>query len=139
MLWRWALLLWKIDLIIDEHGVGGRDCKVIPILEDDFMFSNSKAYIHFCSGTGTGLCLIIKPSIYSFHIAHSTFTSTLCCCFNLIQPSTSSFFTCECGHKFNTSSTHLRCPFRDQQIATHDTIRDFIYIIAWKSGDTPLC
>jgi len=129
-----GLLLWKFDLIIDEHGVGGRDYKVIPILEDDSISSNFKAFIHFCSSTGTGLCLIIKLSICSFHIAHSTFTLTLCCCFNLIQPATSNFFMCECAHKFNTSSMHLRCPFRGQRIATHDTIRDFIYIIAWKSG-----
>jgi len=129
-----GLLVWKIDLIIDENGVGGRDCKMIPILDDDSISSTSIACIHFCLGKGTGLWLIAKSSIYSFHIAHSTFTSMLCCHCGLIQPSTFNLFTCECGHGWNTSGTHLRCPFGDQQITTHDTIRNFMYIIVWESG-----
>jgi hypothetical protein len=129
-----GLLFWKIDLIIDEHGIGGNDCKMIPILEDDSISSTFRAHIHFCLGKGTGLWLMVKPSIYSFHIAHSTFTLELCCHFGLIQPSTFNLFTCECGHGLNTYGTHVKCPFRGQRITTHDTIRDFMYIVAWKNG-----
>jgi hypothetical protein len=84
------------------------------ILEDDSIFLVSKTQIHFCSGKGVGLWLVAKPSIHSFHITHFTFTS-LHFCFGLIQPSTSSFLTCECGHGLDASNTHLvRCPFGSQ-------------------------
>jgi hypothetical protein len=129
-----GLLVWKIDLIIDEHGVGGTNCKVIPILEDDSFFSASITHIHFCLGKGTGLRLIAKPSICSFHITHFIFTSMLCCYCGLIQPLTFNLFTCECEHGLNTFGTHPRCPFGGQHITTHDTIRNFMYVIIWESG-----
>jgi hypothetical protein len=82
------------------------------ILEDDSIFSTFKAYICSCLGKGAGLWLIVKPSIYSFWIAHFTFTLTLHFCFSLIQHSTSNFFSCECGHGLNASNTPLtHCPF----------------------------
>jgi hypothetical protein len=68
--------------------------------------------------------LIVRPYIHAFHIAHFTFTSTLHFCFNLIQTSASSLFTCECGHGLNTSNTHLTsCLFRGQETSTHDVIK----------------
>ncbi len=65
------------------------------ILEDDSISLGSKTHIHFCSGRGVGLWLVIMPSICSFHIAHSIFTSTLRFHLGLIQPSTSNLLTCE--------------------------------------------
>jgi hypothetical protein len=54
----------------------------------------------------------------------------LCFCFGLIQHSTSSFLTCECGHGLDAFGMHLvRCPFRGQQIATHDAIQNVMYAL----------
>jgi hypothetical protein len=92
------------------------------ILEDDSIFSTSKACIHFCS-EGAKLWLVVRPSICLFHIAHFTFTSTLHFCLSLIQPLTSYLFTCECGHGFDAFGTHLpHCQFGGQWITTHDAI-----------------
>jgi hypothetical protein len=74
--------------------------------------STFKARIHFCLGKGLGLWLVVRPSICLFHIAHFTFTLTLCFCFGLIQPLASNIFMCECEHMLDISSTHLTyCPF----------------------------
>ncbi len=62
------------------------------ILEGDSISSTSKVRICFCLGKGARLWLVIRPSIYSFRMAHFTFTSTFCFHFGLIQPSTSNFF-----------------------------------------------
>jgi hypothetical protein len=36
---------------------------------------------------------------------------------------------CECGHELDTYDTHLACyPFKGQQIITHDTIKNVIYV-----------
>jgi hypothetical protein len=84
---------------------------------------------------GQGLWLIIKPFIHSFRITYSIFTLVLHFRFGLIQPSTSSFFTCECGHMLNASGMHFgRCSFGGQRITTHDVIRDVMYTLTQKSG-----
>ncbi len=94
--------------LMDFH----HDTSLRSILEDDSISSTFRTHIFFCSGKRIRLWLAMKPSIYSFHIAHSTFTLTLRFCFGLIQPSASNFLTCECGHRLNASGTHLtRCPF----------------------------
>jgi hypothetical protein len=89
------------------------------ILEDDSISSASKACIRSCSSKGARLWLIVRPSLYLFHIAHSTFTSTLRFCLGLIQLLTSSLFTCECEHRLDAFDMHLiRCSFGGQRIAT---------------------
>jgi hypothetical protein len=75
--------------LMDIH----HDTSLRSILEDDFIPSTSRACIHSCSGKGAGLWLVTKPSIYSFCIIHSTFTSTLCFRLSLIQPSACSPLT----------------------------------------------
>ncbi len=105
------------------------------VLEDDSISSTSRTCICSYLSKGAGLWLVVNPSIHSFHIAHSTFTSALHFHLDSIQPSTFSFYTCECGHKLDAFGTHLvRCPFGGQWIATHDTIRNVMYAFAWKSG-----
>ncbi len=82
------------------------------ILEDDSISLAFRARICSCLGKGVRLWLVANPFIYSFRIAHFTFISTLCFCFGLIQPLASNLFTCECGHKLDTSGTHLiHCSF----------------------------
>jgi hypothetical protein len=69
-------------------------------------------FICFCLGKGAKLWLVVKPSIRSFCITHFIFTSTLHFHFGLIEPSASSFFMCECGHRLDAFGTHLTCcPF----------------------------
>jgi hypothetical protein len=69
-----------------------------------------------------------------FCITHSIFISVLRFCFGLILLSTSSFSTCECGHRLDASGMHLiHCLFKGQQITTHDTIWNVMYAFAWKS------
>jgi hypothetical protein len=54
---------------------------------------------------------------------------------SLIQPLTSRFLMCECGHRLNAFGTHLaHCPFEGQHIATHDAIRDVMYALVRESG-----
>jgi hypothetical protein len=60
------------------------DTFIKSILEDDSIYSASKACIHSCSGKGVGLWLVVKPFIYSFCITHFTFTLTLLFYFGLI-------------------------------------------------------
>ncbi len=97
----------QVSLMYIHHGTSIRF-----ILEDDSISLASRIRIRSCSGKGARLWLIIRPFIYSFRIAHSTFTSTLHFHLGLIWPSTSNFFTCECGHELDASSTHLvHCPF----------------------------
>ncbi len=82
------------------------------ILQDDSISSTSRICICSCSGKGARLWLVVRSSICLFHIVNSTFTSALCFCLGLIQPLTSSLFTCECEHELDASSMHLaRCPF----------------------------
>jgi len=105
------------------------------ILEDDSIFSTSRACIRFCLRKGFGLWLIIRPSICLFHIAHFTFTLALRFYFGLIQPLTSNLLTCDYGHGLNVSSMHLICcPFGGQQITTHDTIQGVMYALTQESG-----
>jgi hypothetical protein len=93
------------------------------ILEDDSISLASKTRICSCLGKGARLWLVVRPSICSFHIAHSTFTSTLCFLLGLIQPLASIFFMCECEHELDASGMHLACcSFGGQQITTHDAI-----------------
>jgi hypothetical protein len=66
--------------LMDVH----HDTSLNSILEDDSISSTSKARIRFCSNKGVGLWLFARPSICLFHIAHSTFTSTLRFHFGLI-------------------------------------------------------
>jgi hypothetical protein len=47
------------------------------ILEDDSIFSTSKARICYCLGNGARLWLIARSYICSFCIAHFTFTLVL--------------------------------------------------------------
>ncbi len=101
------------------------------ILENDSIFSTSIAHICSCSGKGARLWLVTKPSIYSFCIAHSTFTAMFCFCLGLIQPLTFSLLMCECERELDASNAHLTCcPFGGQQIATHDAIQDVMYALA---------
>jgi hypothetical protein len=79
------------------------------ILEDDSISSSSRTHIHFCLGKGAKLWLVVRPFIRLFHIAHFTFTLTLCFRLCLIQPLTSSFLMCEYGHRLDAFSTHLVC------------------------------
>jgi hypothetical protein len=86
-------------------------------------------------GGGGGLWLIARPFICSFYIAHSTFTSMLHFCFNLIQPLAYNFFTCECGHRLDTFGMHLvGCLFGGQRIITHDANQDAIYALIRENG-----
>ncbi len=51
----------------------------------------------------------------------------------MIQFSTFSFLTCECGHGLDAFGTHLAgCLFRGQRITTHDAIRDMMYALTTK-------
>jgi hypothetical protein len=85
------------------------------ILEDDSISSTFRIRIHFCLGKGVKLWLVVRPSIYSFHITHFIFTLALHFHLGLIQPLTSNLFMCECGHKLDTFGTHLvRCSFGGQ-------------------------
>ncbi len=119
------------DFFMDIH----HDTSLWSILEDDFISSTSKIHICSCSGKGVGLRLIFKSSIHLFHIAHFTFTSSLCFHLDLIQPLTSNLLTCERGHVFDTLGTHLtRCLFGNQWIPTHDVIRNIMYTLARKNG-----
>jgi hypothetical protein len=105
------------------------------ILEDDSISLTSKVCIHSCLGKGVGLWLIIKPSIHSFRIAHSIFTSTLHFHLGLIWPSTFTLLMCECGHELDASNMHLVCClFRGQWITTHDVIRNVMYTFVQKCG-----
>jgi hypothetical protein len=81
------------------------DTSFRSILMDDSIFSTSKARICYYSGKGAKLWLVARPSICSFCIAHFTFTSVLRFCLDLIQPSASSLFTCECGHGLDAFSS----------------------------------
>jgi len=94
--------------LMDIH----HDTSLRSILEDDSISLASRACICFCLGKGARLWLVVKPSIYSFCITHFIFTSALHFHLNLIQPSTSSLLTCECGHKLDAFGTHLiHCMF----------------------------
>jgi hypothetical protein len=48
------------------------------------IFLAYKIHICFCLGKEIGLWLVAKPSIFSFHIAHSIFILMLRFCFGLI-------------------------------------------------------
>jgi hypothetical protein len=105
------------------------------ILEDDSIFSSSRASIYSYLGKGAWLWLVVKPSICLFRITHIIFTSTLHFHRQVIQPSTFSLFTCECGHRLDASYTHLtHCPFGSQWIATHDTIQNVMYALFQENG-----
>jgi hypothetical protein len=113
------------------------DTSLRSILKDGSISLTSKARICFSLSKGARLQLVAKPFIRSFHIAHSTFTSTLHFCLGLLQPSTFSIFTCECGHKLDAFGTHIACcPFGGQRIATHDAIKDIMYAFIRKNGHT---
>ncbi len=99
------------------------DTSFKSILENDSISSTSKTHIHFCSNKGAGLWLVVRPSIHSFRITHSIFTSTLHFHLGLIQPLTFSLLMCECGHILDAFGMHLiHCLFEGQRIATHDAI-----------------
>jgi hypothetical protein len=91
--------------LMDIH----HDTSLRSILEDDSISLASKTCICFCLGKGARLWLIVKPSIYSFRIAHFIFTLALFFHLGLIQPLTFSLFMCECGHGLDTFGMHLTC------------------------------
>jgi len=123
--------------IIDALGIQAsfmdfhHNTSLRSILEYDPISSTFRTYIHFCLGKGAWLWLVVRPSIHSFCITHFIFTLTLHFHLSLIQPLTSNFFTCECGHGLDTFGIHLiRCSFGGQQVATHDAIQDIMYAFA---------
>ncbi len=125
---------WCLKFTCIYNGYSSLDTSFKSILENDSIFSTFRVHICSCSSKGAELWLITRPSICSFYITNLTFISTLHFCLDLIQPSTSNFFMCECGHKLDASSTHLtRCLFGGQLIFTHDVIRNIIYAFTWKS------
>jgi len=77
------------------------------ILEDDSISSTSRTRICSCLGKGARLWLVTKPSIYSFRIAHFTFTFVLFFRLDLIQPLASNLLTCECRHELDVFGMHL--------------------------------
>jgi hypothetical protein len=78
--------------------------------------------------------LVVRPSTCSFCIAHFTFTSTLRFHMGLIQPSTFCLLMCDCEHKLDAFGTHLSYyMFGGQQITTHNTIRNIMYVLTQKS------
>ncbi len=119
--------------LMDIH----HDTSLRFILEDDSISSTSRARIYSCSSKGAWLWLVVRPSIYSFCIAHFSFTSTLRFRFGLIQPSTFNLFTCECGHNLDASNMDLACClFGGQQITTHDAVQNVMYAFLQESGRT---
>jgi len=59
----------------------------------------------------------------------------LCFHLGLIQPSTSSLLTCECGHGLDAFGMHLiHCAFGGKKIATNDAIQDIMYVLVQESG-----
>jgi hypothetical protein len=99
--------------LMDIH----HDTSLKSILKDNSISSAFKAHIHSCLSKGARLWLVVRPFIYSFHIAHFTFTLALHFHLGLIQLSTSSLFMYECGHGLDASNTHLaHYPFGGQQI-----------------------
>jgi hypothetical protein len=123
---------------MDTH----HDTSFKSILENDFIPSTSRARICSYLGKGVGLWLVDKSSICLFSITHSIFTLALYFCLSLIQPSASNPLTCKCGHKLHASNMHLApCPFKDQQITTHNTIQYVIKKVDMLYGErsgTPL-
>jgi hypothetical protein len=112
--------------LMDIH----HDTSFKSILEDDSISLTTRPRIRSCSGKGVRLWLVVKP-IRAFHIAHSTFTSTLPFHFGLIQHLACSLLTCECGHELDASSMHLTCYlFKGQWITTHDAIWNVMYAFA---------
>jgi hypothetical protein len=88
------------------------DTSFRSILEDDSISLALRAHIYFCLSKGARLWLVVRPSIHSFCIAHSTFTLMLHFCLDLIQLLTSSLFMFECGYGLDTFGTHVTCcPF----------------------------
>jgi hypothetical protein len=85
--------------LMDIH----HDTSLKSILEDDYISLTSKTHIRLYSHKGARLWLVIRPSIHSFHIAHSIFTLTLCFCLGFIQPSHLVFSRVS----VNTGWTHL--------------------------------
>jgi hypothetical protein len=105
------------------------------ILEYDSISSASRACIHFCSGKGARLWLVVTPSICLFRITHFTFTSMMHLRLSLIKLLASSLFMCKCGHRLDKSSTHLaHCMFGGQRITTHDAIRNIMYVFIRNNG-----
>ncbi len=66
--------------LMDIH----HDTSLKSILKEDSISSASKVHICFCSSKGARLWFITRPYIYSFCIAHSTFTLVLHFCLGLI-------------------------------------------------------
>jgi hypothetical protein len=53
------------------------------ILEDDSISLASKAYIHFCSGKGVGLWLVVEPQFVLHYKFYFRFSVTFSSWFNL--------------------------------------------------------
>lgn len=54
---------------------------------------------------------------------------------SLVQPFASSLHSRECETSLDVTSTHLvQCSLGDHMIATHETIKYIMFIIAWESG-----
>jgi hypothetical protein len=105
--------------LMDFH----RDTSFRFILEDDSISLASRVHICSCLSKGARLWLVVRSFIPSFRIAQFTFTSALCFCLGLIQPSTFSLLKCDCGHRLDTSNMHLvHCLFKGQRITTHGAI-----------------
>jgi hypothetical protein len=129
--------------LMDIH----HDTSFRSILEDDSIFLAFRAHIYSCSSKGARLWLVVRPSIYSFCIAHFIFISMLHFRVNLIQLLAFSFFTCECGHGLHTFGTHLACySFEGQRITTHDTFEtscmpshERMGMLYEENCGTPLC
>jgi hypothetical protein len=88
------------------------DTSFRSILEDDSISLALRARIRFCLSKGARLWLVVRLSIYSFRIAHSTFTLMLHFCLDLIQLLASSLLMFECGYGLDAFGTHVACcPF----------------------------
>jgi hypothetical protein len=105
------------------------DTSFRSVLEDDSFLMLLEPTFAFVGAKGGAMVdywaiyMYVPHRTLYFHINNNF-------CLSLIQPSKSSLFMCECGHGSNASGTHLTCcPFKGQQIATHNTIKDVMYAL----------
>jgi hypothetical protein len=94
-----------------------------------------QARLHYCVGPVVRAWLLAHPITPSFYLSSAHFLVTLHIRFGIPHLTIFHISRCQFGHTIDDLGTHLLCcPCRIKHIATHDTLRNTIEVIALESG-----
>eukprot|EP00898_Chlorokybus_atmophyticus_P000542 jgi/Chlat1/1489/Chrsp12S00110 len=110
------------------------DARVLAVFEDGATTDDTARRLS-ASGVGAGAWLTTMPLFPALQLSADVFRTALRIRLGLPHPILAAVERCLCGVTLTTEGTHLlRCPVGRGRTATHDALRDEVYVILRDAG-----